>query len=999
MTFRLSPRLVYLLTSLLIAMASCKAGHPQTTVRFTPGQFWISGFGASPRIPLVGDVDGDGHADILSLNPGGAGEIELARTSNLAKPVFPFQARSKFGGGALIAAGAPFSQQERSEVIALLPDGSLHLAHTYNSELRTYENDTTLLVLPKTLLPTPPLLATTGDFDGDHRTDWLVLDSVGRLFLFQNQTGVDGIPRFAFRPIRGKLAKIRQLASGDLNGSGRATLAFLSETGQLARASLKFTPLEATLSTPVNIASISSDDRVVVGRFTGRKGADILAGQRLFVGGSSAMEIRQQNLPTKREAKNDLSWLAGDLDGDGKDDLIRVYKPDDKSVSDDLMVYFSRPDGKSPWNENQMKDGLLDIWKRGEARLGGLNLKALGCETGRRDVIVEVQRMADVPEETLLREIERAVIYFASLPIENAGRHKGIALHIIYREPIPLSESASPWWKLGEKYHPLSHRGVTHWMLVTNGGGGQSADMADRGSCGVQALYATFLHEFGHQLGLDHTGRWGPVWCPTYPSLMNYAYNYQLEGSMERIGYSDGRLAKVVLNEKKLSERIPIPMEKVAFLAGPPYFYRMKPSEDSQGTLIDWNWNGIFGEEGVSADINYGYSTQAGERHTLGKTYTAPALASVGMGANEKLLLFCGLLAPKTPIPASDEKAKMPSLSPTQPGKLVMRRWLGEKADTDGDRWSPEIELESSGVTGDASACSLLGVVWISYPSSAGVCLRSVRLSVNGEVVIGQKILIPESTGASPTLTAFNGDLALILWRSETSLLGIRLLKIPSKSEPNVEAMPLKIEKERTLPLTSVFPAGATEGQRENSSVEASLWLGVATNQLGRRRSRWQVRSFALRSDRFEQTYSDWIGGEQGTEQGNGRIMLLQERNPALGKPGQLFFFQCGLFDQVPWACHFVGTRIADRSVHGGWQVRRYYDEWTQSRSAPGVCFFQGDIAFALRWFGDVRATENDNCMVGFFGRGIESQPMGDFDDISFIRDVGLSHSIFAVGE
>ena len=218
MTFRLSPRLVYLLTSLLIAMASCKAGHPQTTVRFTPGQFWISGFGASPRIPLVGDVDGDGHADILSLNPSGAGEIDLARTSNLAKPVFPFQARSKFGGGALIAAGAPFSQQERSEVIALLPDGSLHLAHTYNSELRTYENDTTLLVLPKTLLPTPPLLATTGDFDGDHRTDWLVLDSVGRLFLFQNQTGVDGIPRFAFRPIRGKLAKIRQLASGDLNG-------------------------------------------------------------------------------------------------------------------------------------------------------------------------------------------------------------------------------------------------------------------------------------------------------------------------------------------------------------------------------------------------------------------------------------------------------------------------------------------------------------------------------------------------------------------------------------------------------------------------------------------------------------------------------------------------------------------------------------------------------------------------------------------------------------
>ena len=94
-----------------------------------------------------------------------------------------------------------------------------------------------------------------------------------------------------------------------------------------------------------------------------------------------------------------------------------------------------------------------------------------------------------------------------------------------------------------------------------------------------------------------------------------------------------------------------------------------------------------------------------------------------------------------------------------------------------------------------------------------------------------------------------------------------------------------------------------------------------------------------------------------------------------------------------------ISTRIADKSVHGGWLVKRFYDEWTQSRSAPGVCFFRGDIAFALRWFGNVRGSENDNCMVGFFGRGIESQPMGDFDDISFIRDVGLSHSILCVEE
>jgi hypothetical protein len=91
--------------------------------------------------------------------------------------------------------------------------------------------------------------------------------------------------------------------------------------------------------------------------------------------------------------------------------------------------------------------------------------------------------------------------------------------------------------------------------------------------------------------------------------------------------------------------------------------------------------------------------------------------------------------------------------------------------------------------------------------------------------------------------------------------------------------------------------------------------------------------------------------------------------------------------------------RVADSSVNGGWKTRRYYDEWTQSRSAPGVCFFRGDIVLAVRWFGNVRGTENDNLFVAFHGRGIESEPMGDFDDIALIRDVGLARSIPYVAE
>ena len=64
---------------------------------------------------------------------------------------------------------------------------------------------------------------------------------------------------------------------------------------------------------------------------------------------------------------------------------------------------------------------------------------------------------------------------------------------------------------------------------------------------------------------------------------MNYAYNYQLNGRQDNIGYSDGRLASVVLNEKHLSEILPLPMEKVAFLAGRPIstnFSRRKTAKE-----------------------------------------------------------------------------------------------------------------------------------------------------------------------------------------------------------------------------------------------------------------------------------------------------------------------------------------------------------------------------------------------------------------------------------
>jgi len=202
-------------------------------------------------------------------------------------------------------------------------------------------------------------------------------------------------------------------------------------------------------------------------------------------------------------------------------------------------------------------------------------------------------------------------------------------------------------------------------------------------------------------------------------------------------------------------------------------------------------------------------------------------------------------------------------------------------------------------------------------------------------------------------------------------------------------------ETEHSLEFTSSGPVGAA------SESDSALWIGLTQDFPGGFGSHWQVRRFALTADGgLQQTEMEWVGGDRGGMRGTGRVVLLHEDNAALGPHGQLYVLGCGLYtERSPWECHYVATRIADKSIHGGWLTRRYYDEWTQSRSAPAACFFGGDMVFASRWFGNSTSYGNDDLFVAFFGKGIEAEPMGDFDDIGFIRDIGLSHCILYCGE
>lgn len=981
-------RLLWALT-LCATAAQAQSGAPGSPFTMGSGHI-LTSYGA-PHMALAGDTDGSGRADFLGLDPQNHA-VDFARMTASGKLMGAVRAREHFGGEALTAACGAFSGGRGSDVLGLFTDGSVLVAYHMEPGAHIYSQMVTAATLPKPLIPKAPVLAVTGDFDGDGKPDVLLADANGKLLLLRNTRGNDDTPRFTPLPVEGASLSVRRIAAGDLKGTGRAEIVWLDRTGGVHRAALDLLPTStARLGSTQSLTTASPDAGLAIGHFRGAKQADVLIGQRLLPGGDPAHPLSVPNLPNAQRAKGDYAWIAADFNGDGKDDLLCAQRTKDPLDGDHVYIYYAHDahDQETLQFDDTDNDGLPDAWETGAIKPGGLDLKALGCSPRHADVIVEVQRIADVPEAPLHADMDKAIKYFASLPVKNPDGTPGIALHVIYREPIPLDEGKRPWWELAAKYHARNHRGVTHWMVVYNGGGGQSSQMGDDGSCGRFGMPAVFIHEFGHQLGLDHTGRWGPAWCPTYPSLMNYAYNYQRNGRAEDVGFSDGQLASVVLNERHLDEYLPLPIDKLAFLAGPPYHYRMKPAPDGKGTLIDWNWNGIFGEKDIAADINYGYSTTGGERHIVCKTYTSPAVAAYGRGRTAKLLVFYGALPPGTPVPAAEIKANAPSLSADQPGRLCMRVWQGKDPAKDGGNWSEETQLEASGLTGEASAVSDAQATWIAYPTVSGVRLRRITLDAKGAPQSPNAGLVPDSTGAQPTLTRLAGRMVLLLWRDHNTPVGMRWIDLIGTQ--------LKTSDETPLDFTSNAPVGAAEGR--DARGQTALWIGLTQDQDSKRPSRWQIRSLNRQSDgALRQTEQFWADGEAGQDRGEGRVTLLMEQDPAFGPEGRWYFLQRGgPHDALNQ--DYIGMKIADKSVNGGCLTRRYYDEWTNSRCAPGACWFRNDIALSLRWFGDAPAYKNDDLLVGFFGRGIESEPMGDFDDLSEIRNYGLTDSIPNVTE
>ena len=656
------------------------------------------------------------------------------------------------------------------------------------------------------------------------------------------------------------------------------------------------------------------------------------------------------------------------------DDLVRKRTLPASAGGPEVSIQFAarRGEAQQGFLDDDL-DGLPDAWEQGAIRPGGLDLKVLGCKPGRQDVIVEIERFDNVDLPLLETSVGVTVRYFASLPVANPDGSRGIAVHPIYRPPTPHADYDNVLNQFDERFPSRAHRGVVHSGFFAVKGEPGFADallMGDRGKFRVDPnVHDVMTHEFGHELGLPHDA-FQPHNCPIYNSVMSYTYIEGAGHRLDRLFYSEGALSSLVLNERHLSERLPFPLRKVQFLAMTPYQYRLKPSADGHSTLIDWNWNGILGEENVVADINYDWGTEIGHEYDVGRADAAPVLVTHGEPKQGRLLLF---------LPRK--------------GALHLREWLGTDVDNDGARWSPEIVVEPAGVVGDPTAAYARGATWVAYRMADRVMLR--RIVPGGDHPrIGSAIAVPGGVG-EPTLASFGGGLALLLWRSPDRPIGLRLIDIAGP-EP-------RFGREEESDFASAVPVAAV-AVRDGETP--ALCVGLVEPKDPEHRSWTEVRRFVrTTAGRWRESRREWVNGEVPGRDGATpfavhaahRMSLLWRPEAGFGARGRLYHFSGNeTTADRPWSNQYITMQAAVRETGTGWFSRRYLLPTGSSASAPGACWFRDDIAYAVRVHDD-KPEHNDVVKLGFYGSGALPEPMSDFNDVAFIERVGLSHSITVV--
>ena len=318
-------------------------------------------------------------------------------------------------------------------------------------------------------------------------------------------------------------------------------------------------------------------------------------------------------------------------------------------------------------------DGLRDKWEIEGVTIDGvkIDLPAMGADPRHRDLFVHADWMAPDPARAAAvfkpfpRAIKMVVDAFAKAPLSNPDGTEGIDLHVDLGPDSPLDVSGSRSWgdlsRAGQvpyeaatgtfvegsyqwnaidaikaqRFGPAKRNKVFHYTLFANSYGGSTSSGISRGLPGNDFLVTlgkwpqpggtfmeqagTFMHEFGHNLGLRHGGADHVNFKPNYISIMNYAFQtiglLQSSGLQRSFDYSRRTLS--TLNETSLLEpngigdpdfhtfwsfrtRPTVPAGSNQCIERPAdYFSRFAPDP-----ALDWSCDGNKDAPALTADIN-----------------------------------------------------------------------------------------------------------------------------------------------------------------------------------------------------------------------------------------------------------------------------------------------------------------------------------------------------------------------------------------------------------
>ncbi len=957
-----------------------------------PEPFVFAQFGSGAERPFAGDLDGDGFAELVVAVSAGDGAVWSSRNErgqkahggevwgHFVQTVDEPVAAGDFDGNGRLDLAAI----SRSGAVALArPDAAGKLAVTAAAGRAPVAGDVTLRA---------------ADGDGDKVDDLFVVTGEAVFFLRSNGRG-----GFERATLLGSGAP-REALAADLDGDRKAEVFWLDAAGTAI----------AVLGGASHALPVAAEAIIAAGDAGGEGRAAIaVAGAWLRLEGGKLAAIPDARL---RPLPAGAACGMADMDGDGCEDLVvfarrgrcdvtvslsrfpewygsaapgsRDLDADGLADAEELYVF-----GTDPLRRDTDRDGLLDGWEaRGTFR--GVRLDKMGASPRHKDVFLEL----DVEQGADMARVERAIArikaLYANGPVENPDGKPGIAMHCevdtrVPRWP-PLPPAAPPATTSGggpspagpppepppgrqelrELFFTPSRAGIFHWMhLGAEGGGGQADFLSDHGSC-AGVFEATLPHEFGHQLGLNHGGGDGMNGIPHYPSLMNYAYNYQLGGRGEAIDYSRGALAHLSLDERALPERVAVPAAALAYLSGPPFHFKVEARDDGKASWIDWDRDAVEDEAPVRANINAASGEGYGGRAILDQ------VAPLGGGKTTRTLEQPALVA----LPAADGRPEALALVyvPREGGGLAAR--LLEQDDW--SKFGPEeraaaapADLHQITATVDAK-----GVVHV-FGTSAGkvVALPGTRAGAGTGTIAWGDATTFDWTGVPAVCADGAGAVCVVLRREDGALAGRRV---------GGDAAEVAIEGVR-----SSCPAALAL-----DTVKGHLLL--ATSDVGTDR----MRLSRLDPKTFGVVSTEPVGGEKGGDATNQRAAVVFGTGPWLPPEGEIGIYVAGKYDlknRDPNSCThmFRCYTIGDKAWlgRGGWKCDMTWNEWTYTLSGVGVAWFKGRPWHAGRFFTipvwDPGGLKDSLC-IGPSADGICDSGLRDWNDWEIITATGLERSI-----